>query len=93
LVIISCRRVFASPNQKEKNKAEKKVSSHLAQHEADSLPGDAALGVQVVQVVHDELRRSVEVRPVKLVGDVPAKRAEFATFLFNDLVNLFKYVP
>jgi hypothetical protein len=73
------------------NKAKNSWYSHLAQHEADSLPGDAALGVQVVQVVHDELRRGVEVRPVELVGDVPAQRTEFATFLFNDLVNFFKY--
>jgi hypothetical protein len=82
---------LASLNQKEKNEAEQRFKklglSHLAQHEADSLPGDAALGVQVVQVVHDELRRGVEVRPVELVGDVPAQRTEFTTFLFNNLVN------
>ncbi len=43
-------------------------------------------------MVHDELRGGVEVRPVELVGDVPAQRTKFTTFLFHDLVNFFSNI-
>jgi hypothetical protein len=54
---------------------------HLSEHEADGLPGDAALRIQVVQVVHDELGGRVEVGPIELVGDIPAQRSKLPTFL------------
>ena len=45
---------------------------YLSQHEADRVPRDAPLRVEVVEVIHDELRRRGKVRLVELVRDVPS---------------------
>ena len=61
---------------------------HLSEHEADCLPGDAALRIQIIQVVHDELGGGVEVRPVELVGNVPAQRSKLAPLLIINFVSV-----
>ena len=54
---------------------------HLAEHVLDGLPGDSPLGVEVVEVVHHELVAGGEVRPVELVGNVPAQWTKLPPFL------------
>ena len=53
----------------------------LSEHEADGVPRDPALGVEVVEVVHDELGGGRKVGLVELVGNVPAEWPELAPLL------------
>ena len=57
------------------------LSMYLSEHEADRVPGDAPLGVEVVEVVHDELGGGGEVGLVELVRHVPAERPELSALL------------
>ena len=59
------------------------LSMYLSEHEADGVPRDPSLGVEVVQMVHDELRGGRKVGLVELVRNVPAERSKFSSFLFN----------
>ena len=55
--------------------------SDLSEHETDGVPRNASLGVEVVEVVHDELGGGREVGLVELVRHVPAERPELSALL------------
>ena len=54
---------------------------HLAQHVAHGVPGDALLGVNVIQMVLYELYTGCPVRRIELVGDIPSQRTKLASLL------------
>ena len=55
--------------------------AHLSKHEAHGAPRNAPLGIQIVQMVHNELSRGGKVGLVEFVRDVPAQSAKLPTFL------------
>lgn len=79
---------FAEPHRGECGKQTLvKVIGHptavldLTNHVDQGLPGDALLGIHLVQMVLDELNAGREVSLVKLVGYVPAQWTELAPLL------------
>ena len=56
-------------------------TTHLSEHEANGVPRDTSLRIEIVEMVHDELSRRREVGLIELVGNVPPEGTELATFL------------
>jgi len=63
----------------------KQIQRVLTQHVSQTAPVHPSLGVQVVQVVLDELQAGGEVRLVELVGDVPAERTKLTPLLRGEV--------